>query len=394
VALSVAVMAMPSAGLAGLPSVALAALVLVAIAGAALYLAGRRSARERQDALEQRRMLTALTAETAASRALAAESGKTVHALSEALEKRLVSFERTIDERIRASQDALGRNIGTMQQQSAESAMLLKSVGESLGKVSEASKRIEKLAGDVTRLEDLLKPPKIRGLLGESFLEESLRQVLPPGSWEMQKRFADGEVVDAAVRVGERFVPIDSKFPYESYRRALDCSDDGERKRLLRQLRSATKKQADDIARKYIRAGEGTLEFALMYLPAEALYAEIVADGEDGNVAEYAIERHVIPVSPTLLYAYLFTVAQGLRGLEIQKRAHAVVEELAVLKRSVDRIEEPFAKVGSHLSNAQKQYEETARQLARFAERLREVAESEETPAQAALPLQSIPPRS
>jgi DNA recombination protein RmuC len=196
-------MAMPSAEVAALG-------LLVAIAAVALFLGGRRAAREREDSLEQRRMLTALTAETAASKALAAESGKNVHALSDALEKRLVSFERTIDERIRASQDALGRNIGTMQQQSAESAMLLKSVGESLGKVSEASKRIEKLAGEVTRLEDLLKPPKIRGLLGESFLEEALRQVLPPGAWEMQKRFADGEIVDAAVRVGERFVPIDS----------------------------------------------------------------------------------------------------------------------------------------------------------------------------------------
>jgi DNA recombination protein RmuC len=244
----------------------------------------------------------------------------------------------------------------------------------------------------VTRLEDLLKPPKIRGLLGEAFLEEALRQVLPPGSWEMQKRFADGEVVDAAVRLGDRFVPIDSKFPYESWRRALDCEDEAERRRLVRQLRAATRRQADEIARKYIRSAEGTYEFALMYLPAEALYAEIVAEGDDENVAEYAIGRHVIPVSPMLLYAYLFTVAQGLRGLEIEKRAHAVVEELARLKRGVERIEEPFGKLGGHLSNAQKQYEETSRQLTRFAERLREVAESEETPAQPALPLHALPP--
>src|SRR5205823_3140935 len=116
----------------------------------------------------------------------------------------------------------------------------------------------------------------------------------------------DGEIVDAAVRLGDRIVPIDSKFPYESYRRALDCADETERRRLIRQLRSGTKKQADEIARKYIRSAEGTFEFALMYLPAEALYAEIMGDAEDGNVAEYAIGRHVIPVSPTLLYAYLF----------------------------------------------------------------------------------------
>ena len=177
-------------------------------------------------------------------------------------------------------------------------------------------------------------------------------------------------------------------------RRALDCGDDSERKRLIRQLRAATRKQADDIARKYIRSAEGTFEFALMYLPAEALYAEIVAEGDDENVAEYAIGRHVIPVSPTLLYAYLFTVAQGLRGLEIEKRAHVVVEEFALLKRGIDKIEEPFGKLGNHLSNAQKQYEETFKQLARFAERLREIADSEDSPAQAALPLRVLPPES
>ena len=371
-----------------------ALVLLVVIAAGALFLYERRTAQQQRDASDQRQILLSLATEAAASKALAESSGRGVLALSEALENRLGSFERTIDERIKASQAALGQNIGTMQQQSAESAMLLKSVGENLGKVFEASKKIEKLAGDVTRLEDLLKPPKIRGLLGEAFLEEALRQVLPPGSWEMQKRFADGEVVDAAVRLGERFVPIDSKFPYESYRRALDCGDDSERKRLIRQLRAATRKQADDIARKYIRSAEGTFEFALMYLPAEALYAEIVAEGDDENVAEYAIGRHVIPVSPTLLYAYLFTVAQRLRGLEIEKRAHVVVEELALLKRGIDKIEEPFGKLGNHLSNAQKQYEETFKQLARFAERLREIADSEDSPAQAALPLRVLPPES
>jgi DNA recombination protein RmuC len=208
----------------------------------------------------------------------------------------------------------------------------------------------------------------------------------------MQKRFADGEVVDAAVHLGDRFVPIDSKFPYEAYRRALDCADESERARLIRQLRAGTKKQADDIARKYIRSAEGTFDFAFMYLPAEALYVEIMGDGDDGNVAEHAIARHVIPVSPRLLYAYLFTVSQGLRGLEIEKRAHAVVEELARLKRGIGKVEEPFGKLGSHLSNAQKQYEEAGKQLSRFSERLQEIAEPEETPAQPALPLRILPP--
>jgi DNA recombination protein RmuC len=336
-------------------------------------------------------LLMRLTAETAAAKTSAESSGQTVHALSAALAKRLESFERTIDDRIRASQDALGRNLGTMQQQSAESAKLLKAVGENLGRVFEASQKIAGLATEVTRLEDLLKPPKLRGTLGETFLEEALRQVLPPAAWQMQRRFSDGEVVDAAITVGERFVAVDSKFPLENYRRALESDDDGERKRARGDFRRDVRKHVDAIAAKYIRVSEGTYEFALMYVPAEAVYAEIVADGEDAAIADYAITKRVIPVSPRLLYAYLATVAQGLKGLEIEKRAHEIVEDLAQLKRGVSKIEEPFVKLGGHLNNAQKQYEETGKQLARFVEQLRDVAESEESPVQAPLPLRVLP---
>ena len=353
---------------------AAALIALVAVAAAVLFL------------------LVRLSAETAAARASAEGSGRTVHALSAALESRLRSFEATIDTRIKESQAAVGQNLGTMQQQSAESARLLKAVGENLGRVFEASQKIERLAGDVTRLEDLLKPPKLRGTLGETFLEEALRQVLPAGTWQMQRRFADGETVDAAIMIGDRFVPIDSKFPLENYRRALESPDEGERKRAKAEFRRDVRKHVDAIAAKYIRVSEGTYEFAMMYVPAEAVYAEIVADGDEAAVADYAQGKRIVPVSPRLLYAYLATVAQGLKGLEIGRRAHEIVEELARLKRGVSKIEEPFGKLGGHLNNAQKQYEETARQLARFTERLREVAESEDLPGQPQLPLQILPP--
>jgi DNA recombination protein RmuC len=335
--------------------------------------------------------LSRFSADLASSRTAAEHSGNAVRQLSDAVEKRIGSFERTIDERIKASQDALGKNIGTMQQQSAESAMLLKSVGENLGRVFEASKKIEKLAGDVTRLEDLLKPPKIRGALGEKFLAEALRQVLPPAAFVLQHAFADGETVDAAITIGDRIVPVDSKFPLENYRKALESPDEDERKAARRQFLRDVKKHAGDIAKKYIRLSEGTYDFALMYIPAEAVYSEIVIDGEDGSAADFALSLRVIPVSPRLLFAYLSTIAQGLKGLEIEKRAHEIVEELARLKRGVAKVEDPFAKLGGHLSNAQKQYDETGKQLSRFTDRLREIAETE-TEVQPPLPLRALPP--
>jgi DNA recombination protein RmuC len=314
---------------------------------------------------------------------LAAQTAAT-KASAEALARRLESFEKTVDSRMEQSQTAIGLSLRTMADHGAESSKILKNVGEELGRVSESSRKIQELAGEVTRLEDLLKPPKIRGLLGEVFLEEALRQVLPPGSYEMQKRFRDGEIVDAAIRLGDRLVPVDSKFPYENYRRAQDLADEAERRRAIRTLLVGVKKQVDDIAAKYIRVGEGTYEFALMYIPAEAVYAEVVVEGEEGSVADYAVSRRVIPVSPRLLYAYLSTIALGLRGLEIEKSAHEIIARLANLSRGLDKVESPFEKLGGHLSNALKQYEETDRQLRRFAEEVRNVSDEGERAAEKA----------
>ncbi len=362
----------------------LAAIILVGVAvavGIALY-ANRRRPEDAAAAAELKQMMLAITAQGAETRTMA-----------EILGRRLESFERTVDERIRLNQESLGKNIDTMQRQGADSARLLKDVGVNLGRVLEASQKIEKLSGEVTRLEDLLKPPKIRGTLGETFLEEALRQCLPPGSFEMQMRFRDGETVDAAIRLRDCVVPVDSKFPLENYRRSVEATDESERKRARRQFTVDVRKHADAIAQKYIRVAEGTLDFALMYIPAEAVYAEIAADGEEGSLADYARSRHVFPVSPANLYLYLATIGYGLRRLDIEKRAHEIVEELSRLKRSIEKVEDPLEKLGGHLSNAVKQYEETQKQLARFADQVRGLAEGgEEAPPEDLSPLRALPP--
>lgn len=321
------------------------------------------------------RALLSLNIQAAEAKSSNEALGRNLQALSEALARRIESFEKTIDDRINRNQTLLGQSLGTMQQQTSESSKILKTVGEEIGRVAESSKKIQELAGGVTRLEDLLKPPKIRGLLGEALLEAALRQVLPPKSYELQKSFADGEVVDAAITLGGRFVPIDSKFPYEQFRRAHELQDPDQRRSGLRQLQGLVRKQVDDIARKYIRVSEGTFDFAFMYIPAEGVYAELIVDEEEGNLADYAMSRRVIPVSPRLLYAYLFTVAQGLRGMEIEKRAHEVLEDLARLKRGIGKIEEPLTTLGKHLTNAVKQYDETTKQLSRFSEQMRTIEE-------------------
>jgi DNA recombination protein RmuC len=294
---------------------------------------------------------------------------------SESVDRRFEEMRRSVEERVRGVEQSLWEGQKGLSDHLGESGKLLKDVGERMGRLFEASQKIEKLAGEVTRLEELLKPPKLRGTLGEAFLEQALRQALPPGSWQMQYRFSDGVSVDAVIRIKDRWIPVDSKFPLENFRKAREVEDPAERRRAQAAFGSDVRRHADAIRRKYIRPDEGTCDYAFMYVPAEAVYAEMVADGEEKALADSCIEMRIFPVSPRLFYAFLSTVAMVLRGEELQKNAREVQERLADLERLWERAEEPFLKVRGHMNNAQKQYEEAASALNRFAARLSGIAE-------------------
>jgi DNA recombination protein RmuC len=321
-----------------------------------------------------------------------AETGSARQA-SESVDRRFEDLRRSVEERVGGVERSLQDGQRSLTDHLGQSGLLLKDVGEKMGRIYEASQKIEKLAGDMTRLEDLLKPPKLRGTLGETFLEQALRQALPPGSWQMQYRFPeDGCVVDAIVLLGDRFVPVDSKFPLENYRRAREVEDEGDRRRARAAFASDVKRHADSISRKYIRPSAGTYDYAFMYIPAEAVYAEIVADDAEKALADYCIEQRVFPVSPRLLYAYLSTVSMVLRGQELQRSAQEVSERLSELARLWERAGEPFKKLGTHLSNAAKQYEEASGSLARFGRRLEGVSERAEAIEEASVALPLLPP--
>jgi DNA recombination protein RmuC len=220
------------------------------------------------------------------------------------------------------------------------------------------------------------------------FLEQALAQALPPGAYALQHPLGGGAVVDAVVFLQDRVVPVDSKFPLENFRRAREVEDEAEKRRARREFARDVRRHVDAIAEKYIRPSSGTCDFALMYVPAEAVYAEILADGEEGALADYATGRRVIPVSPRLLYAYLATVAMGLRGIELQENAREVHRNLAELSRLWERAGAPLEKLGAHLANAQKQFEETSRAFERLATRLETIAEKAEAESEPV----SVPP--
>ena len=252
----------------------------------------------------------------------------------------------------------------------AEQSRVLADVRERLGALGEATRRLEAMGAAVSEVQQLLQIPRLRGTVGEVWLEEMLRQVVPRAH-TMQHAFRSGERVDAVVRIGERLVPIDAKFPLEACRRMLGA-DGSALERERRAFRRSLRERIDEIADKYIRPDEGTYEFALMYIPAENVYYEAIL--RDDEAAEpgslgYALERRVIPVSPHTLYAYLAAIAHGLRGLAVEARARELLGELGGLRQQFDTLWETFRKVGVHLENARKQLEESERQAARVRDR-------------------------
>lgn len=243
----------------------------------------------------------------------------------------------------------------------------------SLGKLGEATQRVAEVGRDIQGLEEVLRSPKIRGGLGETLLEQLLGLMLPQAHWELQHGFRSGERVDAVVRVGERLVSVDAKFPLENFRRMLAEPEEEKRKPLRRAFARDVKLRVDEIAKKYIVPDEGTFDFALMYVPAENVYYEIIikaAEGEEEPISSYALERRVIPVSPNCFYAYLQVIVLGLRGLGIEASARDIQDNLARLGGDLARVQEHMAKLGTHLGNAQKQFTDAERDLARFEAKL------------------------
>jgi DNA recombination protein RmuC len=246
---------------------------------------------------------------------------------------------------------------------------VLGDVRDRLGALQATTRQLERLGESVGEVERLLQVPKLRGTIGERWLEQLLSDVMPSGSFELQYAFRSGERVDAVVRVGDRLVPVDAKFPLEACRRMLLATTEEESERERRVFLRSVRARVDEIAERYLRPEENTFEFAFMYVPAESVYYEAVvrdAGGDgDGGLLEYALARKVVPVSPHTFYVYLLVVLHGLKGLEVEARAREILDGLGALRQQFDAFWTAHDKVGTHLTNAARQYEETVRLRAR-----------------------------
>jgi DNA recombination protein RmuC len=211
--------------------------------------------------------------------------------------------------------------------------------------------------------------------MGEWSLENLLAQILPQGAFELQHGFRDGKIVDALIKLADYCVSVDAKFPLPSFERITQAQTDEEKTKQRRQFLRDVAKHIDKIAESYIRPAEGTLDFALMYIPAENVYYETVVkyDGDSQDIMAHALDKKVIPVSPNLLYAYLMTVVMGLHGLQIEKQAAEIRQNLNRLNSSFADFATTWEVLGRHLRNSHNQYDEGQKKLDRFGIQLNQI---------------------
>lgn len=246
------------------------------------------------------------------------------------------------------------------------SAKVIQALNKQFGEVSETTKQVREIGKDISSLQDILRSPKLRGNFGEILLANLLEQMIPKENYDLQYTFKTGERVDAILRLKDgKMVSVDSKFPLEDFQRLTENIDENEHDRLKKALITQTKKHVDAIAKKYILPEENTLDFAFLYIPAENVYYELITS--DANILDYAWKQHVILVSPNSFYAYLTTVLQGMRALQIEKNVQEILTKLAKLGVEFNKFGEDFRLVGTHLGRASNSYTSSEKRLDKIA---------------------------
>jgi len=235
----------------------------------------------------------------------------------------------------------------------------LRNVVRGVSEVGESSKQVFAVADQLKELQNILKNPKQRGILGEYYLETVLQNVLPPDSFKMQYAFQDGEIVDAVVFVKGKVIPIDSKFSLDNYNRFVEAQDTPDRAQYEKAFINDLKLRITETA-KYIRPTEKTTDFAFMFIPHEGIYYDLLSNkvgaGEENLIQRAAGKHKVIIVSPTSFLAYLQTVLQGLKALEIEERAQDIIKNVEKLSGHIARYEDFYQKLGSTLSTTVNHY--------------------------------------
>lgn len=291
---------------------------------------------------------------------------------SGSVNQQLNAVTQQLNDRLKETSQTLHDTHRTIGERLDSATRVFGEVQKSLGRLEETHKQIYEISKDISSLQDLLRAPKARGEIGETLLGRLLEDILPQENIKLQHRFKSGDIVDAAIVIGRNIIPVDAKFSLENFKRFSECASEEEGKGHYRLFVRDAKNRIDEVSRKYILPDEGTFDFALMYIPAEAVYYQMSKDTE---ITAYAKSRKVVFVSPNTFYAYLEAILYGLKGMNIQRDIQSVFAELGRLQVDFRKFQEDFDLVGGHLSNAAKKYNEAKAKLVHFTDSLTETTD-------------------
>lgn len=283
----------------------------------------------------------------------------------------MVLLQNQLNEVTRTLNQRLGESTQVLQRQFDHSSRLIREITQELTKVGEGQKQVVDVAKQLENLQDILKNPKQRGVLGEYYLKTVLENVMPPGTFELQHEFKDGTIVDAIIKIKNQIIPVDSKFSLENYNRLIEARDDTERSRLESAFKEDIKARVDETS-KYIKPAEKTMEFAFMFIPSEAVYYDLLVNrigavkSNTRDLIQYAGEKKVLIVSPTTFLAYLQTVLQGLKALQIEESAKEIQKRVIELGRHVGSYENYMKKLGTHLGTTVNMYNSAYKELGKI----------------------------
>ena len=289
-----------------------------------------------------------------------------VNELSRTVDSKVSDLNKTVDLKMGESTRHMSDSVN---RQFSESQKLIREITSELAQVKETGKQVVGFADQLQNLQDILKNPKQRGIIGEYYLETLLKNVLPPGMFQMQYPFSDGEIVDAAVFVKDKIIPIDSKFSLENYNKLVEERNETEKARLEKLFVSDLKKRIEETS-KYIRPQEGTMDFAFMFIPHEAIYYDLIVNKigalkeETESLIQRAAQKYkVIIVSPTSFLAYLQTVMQGLKALQIEETAKDIIKRVEELGKHLKAYEEYHGKLGNALGTTVNHFNKASGEL-------------------------------
>jgi len=281
------------------------------------------------------------------------------------LQQQINNISQVLDSKLSESNKSL-------QQQFSQSANIIRDVTEKLTRLDETNKQVVSFADQLKKLQETLTNPKHRGTLGEYFLDSILKDVFQPGQYQLQYQFKNGDKVDAVIFFGEKIIPIDSKFSLENYNRIVEEDDPTRRESLEIEFKNDLKKRIDETA-KYIRPNENTMDFALMFIPAEGIYYDLLANKVGAikvntrSLLEYAArDKKVHIVSPTTLYATLQSIWQGMRAYNIQEKTKDILKNVGMLQKHIVAYEDYMRKIGNNLSTTVNSYNIAYKELGKI----------------------------